>query len=68
MKRECDYDIKVLMPVSLPKRAYRYCVLLQLRFKRLYGSSEHFKTIAIFCAGFLTGMLAMWIAVHVYKK
>ncbi len=35
---------------------------------RFYGSSERFKTMSIFCAGFLIGMLAMWIAVHVYKK
>jgi len=35
---------------------------------RLFGSSERFKTMSIFCAGFLIGMLAMWIAVHVYKN
>jgi len=35
---------------------------------RFFGSSERFKTMLIFCAGFLIGMLAMWIAVHVYKK
>ena len=35
---------------------------------RLFGSSERFRTMSVFCAGFLIGMLAMWIAVHVYKK
>jgi len=35
---------------------------------KFFGSSERFKTMCIFCAGFLIGMLAMWIAVHVYKK
>ena len=35
---------------------------------RAFGSSERFKTMSIFCAGFLIGMLAMWIAVHVYGK
>jgi len=35
---------------------------------RLFGSGERFKTMSIFCAGFMIGMLAMWIAVHVYKK
>ena len=35
---------------------------------RLFGSGERFRIMSIFCAGFLIGMLAMWIAVHVYKK
>lgn len=35
---------------------------------RLFGSAERFRTMLIFCSGFLIGMLAMWIAVHVYKK
>ena len=35
---------------------------------KFFGTSARFRTIAIFCAGFLIGMLAMWIAVHVYKK
>jgi len=35
---------------------------------RFYGSSGRFRTMLIFCAGFLIGMFAMWIAVHVYKK
>lgn len=35
---------------------------------RFFGSAERFKTMSIFCAGFLIGMLAMWIAVHVYKN
>ena len=35
---------------------------------RFYGSPERFRTMAVFCAGFMIGMLAMWIAVHVYKK
>ena len=34
---------------------------------KLFGSSGRFRTMAIFCAGFFIGMLAMWIAVHVYK-
>jgi hypothetical protein len=33
----------------------------------LWGSEEKFRTFAIFFAGFLLGMLAMFIAVHVYK-
>jgi len=40
-------------------------ILITLRF---FGSNERFKTISVFCAGFIIGMLAMWIAVHVYKK
>ncbi len=35
---------------------------------KFFGSSTRFRTMSIFCAGFLIGMLAMWIAVHVYKK
>ena len=35
---------------------------------KFFGSAERFRTMLIFCAGFLIGMLAMWIAVHVYKK
>ena len=35
---------------------------------KFFGSAERFKTMSIFCAGFLIGMLAMWIAVHVYKN
>ncbi len=35
---------------------------------KLFGSRERFRTMAIFCAGFLIGMLSMWIAVHVYKS
>ena len=35
---------------------------------RLMGDTVRFRTISIFCAGFLIGMLAMWIAVHVYKN
>jgi hypothetical protein len=27
----------------------------------------HFKLVAAFCAGFFAGMLAMYIALHVYK-
>jgi hypothetical protein len=27
---------------------------------------KNFRTIAVFCAGFLIGMLAMYIAVHLY--
>ena len=33
-----------------------------------FGSSARFRTMSVFCAGFMIGMLAMWIAVHVYKK
>ena len=40
-------------------------ILITVRF---FGSSERFRTMLIFCAGFMIGMLAMWIAVHVYKK
>ncbi len=35
---------------------------------KFFGSSARFRVMSIFCAGFLIGMLAMWIAVHVYKK
>ena len=35
---------------------------------RFFGSMERFRTMAVFCSGFLIGMLAMWIAFHVYKK
>jgi hypothetical protein len=30
-------------------------------------SREHFKIITVFCCGYGLGMLAMWIAVHVYR-
>lgn len=42
--------------------------VLILAIVRFWGSSTRFKTMSIFCAGFLIGMLAMWIAVHVYNK
>ena len=32
-----------------------------------WGSAEHFKTLSIFCGGFFMGLLAMWIAAHLYK-
>lgn len=32
----------------------------------IIGGAERFKIIAVFCAGFLFGMLAMYIAVHLY--
>ncbi len=35
---------------------------------RFFASGERFRTMSIFCAGFMIGMLAMWIAVHVYKS
>lgn len=28
---------------------------------------EHFKIITVFCGGYVIGMFAMWIAVHVYN-
>jgi hypothetical protein len=30
------------------------------------GGGKNFRTLALFCAGFLIGMLAMYIAVHLY--
>jgi hypothetical protein len=32
----------------------------------LIGGIARFKIVAVFCAGFLFGMLAMYIAVHIY--
>jgi hypothetical protein len=29
---------------------------------------EHFRLVAAFCAGFFPGMLAMFIAVHLYQS
>jgi hypothetical protein len=34
---------------------------------RFVGGGIHFKKILIFFSGFLIGMLAMYIAVHLYK-
>jgi len=31
------------------------------------AGEEHFKTMTLLCTGFLLGMLAMYIAVHLYK-
>ena len=31
------------------------------------GDRARFRAVATFCAGFLAGMLAMFIAVHVYR-
>jgi hypothetical protein len=39
-------------------------LLYAMRFK---GGGIHFRTFAIFCGGFLMGMLAMYIAVHLYS-
>jgi hypothetical protein len=30
------------------------------------GGGKNFRTFSIFCAGFLIGMLSMYIAVHLY--
>ena len=30
------------------------------------GGGKNFRTFVLFCAGFLIGMLAMYIAVHLY--
>ena len=35
---------------------------------RFFASAQRFRTMLIFCAGFMIGMLAMRIAVHVYRK
>ena len=32
----------------------------------IFGGAERFRFVAAFCAGFLFGMLAMYIAVHLY--
>ena len=33
----------------------------------LFDGGAHFRTLALVCGGFAIGMLAMYIAVHVYK-
>jgi hypothetical protein len=33
----------------------------------LFDGGAHLKTLALVCGGFAIGMLAMYIAVHVYK-
>jgi hypothetical protein len=33
----------------------------------LIGGSERFTTFALVCLGFALGMLAMYIAVHIYR-
>jgi hypothetical protein len=37
-----------------------------LCFTWFIGGRNNFRTFALFCAGFLIGMLAMYIAVHLY--
>jgi hypothetical protein len=32
------------------------------------GDGARFRTLAIFCGGFFMGMLAMFIAMHIYKS
>ncbi len=34
---------------------------------RLTGNKPLFNKLSLFCMGFMVGMFAMWIAVHVYK-
>lgn len=34
---------------------------------RFIGGEERFTTVALLCTGFFLGMLAMYIAVHLYK-
>jgi uncharacterized membrane protein len=38
-----------------------------LCFRWFIGGRPFFSTVAIFCAGYLIGMLAMYIAVHLYS-
>lgn len=60
------------MPPLTTRPLYGYVIavlivwMLILIGMRLWAP-DRFRTFAIFCAGFFIGMLAMYIAVHIYR-